>query len=167
MEAAVGKLLLERGLRLGVAESLTGGLLASRLVAVPGASSWFQGGVVAYQSSLKQEILKLGRGPVVSLEAASAMAEGALEVLRCDVALSTTGVAGPDEQEGNKPGTVFVGIAMPGSPSEALELHLPGDRERVRQMTVISALSALRSRLVARHGAGVGESGLGGPAHRP
>ncbi len=148
MEAAVGALVLGRGWRLGLAESLTGGLMASRIVSVPGASRWFAGSVVAYASEVKASVLSVPPGPVVSLEAAEAMAAGALDVLGADVALSATGVAGPDEQDGRPPGTVFVGLAMPGRDTEAVELRLPGDRERVRQMTVISALSMLRSRLV-------------------
>ncbi|MGO9197139.1 MAG: competence/damage-inducible protein A [Acidimicrobiales bacterium] len=149
MEAAVGKLLVARGWKLGVAESLTGGLMASRVVSVPGASEWFAGGVVAYATAVKESVLGVPPGPVVSSEAAAAMAEGARNVLKADVTLSTTGVAGPSEQEGHRPGTVFIGICLPGTPAEGVELRLPGDRERVRQMTVISALNLLRSRLRA------------------
>jgi len=77
MEVAVGRLLRDRGLTLAIAESLTGGLLASRLVAVPGASEWFRGAVVAYDSSVKRSVLGIPEGPVVSIEVAAAMAEGA------------------------------------------------------------------------------------------
>jgi nicotinamide-nucleotide amidase len=150
MEHAIGSLLCERGLCLGVAESLTGGLMAARIVSVPGASEWFMGGVVAYARPVKFELLGLEHGPVVSAAAARAMAEGARQTLGCDVAVSTTGVAGPAEQEGHRPGTVFIGLSMGDEPTEAVELRLPGDRERVRQMTVISALSALRSRLLSQ-----------------
>lgn len=148
MEHAVGRLLEARGLRLGVAESLTGGLMAARIVSVPGASEWFAGGVVAYASAVKRSVLHVPDGPVVSLEAAKAMAEGARSALGADVAISTTGVAGPTEQESKPPGTVFVGLCLPRAPAEAFELRLPGDRERVRQMAVISALNALRLRLL-------------------
>ena len=106
METAVGKLLLERALTLGVAESLTGGLLAARIVAVPGASEWFRGAVVAYDSAVKRSLLGVGDGPVVTGEAAAAMADGARRVLDADVGLATTGVAGPTEQEGRPVGTV-------------------------------------------------------------
>ncbi len=147
MEHAVGRLLLAKGWKLGVAESLTGGLMASRIVSVPGASEWFAGGVVAYATSVKQSILNLPKGPVVSLDAARSMAEGARAALGADVAVSTTGVAGPTEQEGQPAGTVFIGFALPGEAADAVEVRLPGDRERVRQMSVISALSVLRSRL--------------------
>jgi len=149
MEVAVGRLLRDRGLTLAVAESLTGGLLSSRLVAVPGASEWFRGAVVAYDSSVKRSVLGIPDGPVVSIEAAAAMAEGARRVLGSDVGLATTGVAGPTEQEGRPVGTLVVGLALPGSDPEAVESRLPGDRERVRQLATISALNSLRRRLGA------------------
>ena len=147
METAVGRLLLERSWTLGVAESLTGGLVASRIVSVPGASDWFAGGLVSYASELKHRLLGVPEGPVVSGEAAVAMAEGAVSLLKSDVALATTGVAGPAEQDGQPPGTVFAGVVIPGRPPEAVELRVPGDRDRVRQMATISALDVLRRRL--------------------
>ncbi|MGH8981523.1 MAG: competence/damage-inducible protein A, partial [Acidimicrobiales bacterium] len=148
MEQAVAAVLVERGLSLGVAESLTGGLIASRLVDVPGASSWFRGGVVAYDAAVKHSVLGVPDGPVVSAGAAVAMAEGARRVLGADVGLGITGVAGPDHQEEVAPGTVFVGLAFSGSPSLDRELHLPGDRARIRQYSAISALDLLRRTLV-------------------
>jgi len=147
MESVVGALLLGRGWSLGVAESVTGGLVAARLVSVPGASDWFKGGVVAYDAAVKRSVLGVGDGPVVTREAAAAMAEGARRILRADVGLATTGVAGPSEQEGRRVGTVVVGLALPGSVPDAVELRLPGDRERVRHLTTISALNVLRRRL--------------------
>ena len=114
MEVAVANRLLALGLTLGVAESLTGGLIASRLVGVPGASSWFKGGVVAYDSQVKFDVLGVSRGPVVTESAAVAMAEGARKVTGADVGLGITGVAGPDPQEDVAPGTVFVGLAHAG-----------------------------------------------------
>ena len=114
MEVAVANQLLPRRLTLGVAESLTGGLIASRLVNVPGASAWFKGGVVAYDSQLKFDVLGVPVGPVVTTAAAGAMAEGVRRVTGADVGLGITGVAGPEEQEGVAPGTVCVGLALPG-----------------------------------------------------
>jgi nicotinamide-nucleotide amidase len=149
MEAAVAALVAERALTLGLAESLTGGLVASRLVGVPGASDWFRGSVVSYASEVKFDVLGVPPGPVVSEPAARAMAEGARRVLGADVGLALTGVAGPDEQEGVPPGTVVVGLALPGHDTESLVFHLPGDRERVRQYAAISALDLLRRRLLA------------------
>jgi nicotinamide-nucleotide amidase len=149
MEAAVAAVLVPRRLTLGLAESLTGGLVASRLVNVPGASAWFRGSVVSYAADVKHTVLGVPEGPVVTEAAARAMAEGARGVLGADVGLALTGVAGPDDQEGVAPGTVIVGLALPGRGPESLVIHLPGDRERVRQYAAISALDLLRRRLAA------------------
>ena len=149
MEVAVAQRLLARGLTFGVAESLTGGLIASRLVNVPGASAWFKGGVVAYDSQVKYDVLGVPAGPVVNEPAAAAMAEGVRRVTGSDVGLGITGVAGPDDQEGVRPGTVFVGLALPAEPTQARQLRLPGDRERVRQFGAITALDLLRRALDA------------------
>jgi nicotinamide-nucleotide amidase len=146
MEAVVGSLLLERGLTVAVAESLTGGLVASRMVSVPGSSGWFRGGVVAYDSQVKYDLLGVPEGPVVSEAAAIAMADGVRRLLGADVGLATTGVAGPTEQEGHPPGTVWLGVAL-GDDVDAVQVRLPGDRDRIRQMTVISLVDRLRRRL--------------------
>jgi len=150
MEVAVAARLVAGGLTFGVAESLTGGLIASRLVNVAGASAWFRGGVVAYDSRVKFDVLGVPVGPVVTEAAAAAMAEGAARVTGADVGLGITGVAGPDEQEGVAPGTVFVGLHLPGQPGQTRELRVPGDRQRVRQYGAISALDLLRRALDAR-----------------
>jgi nicotinamide-nucleotide amidase len=150
MEEAVAALLVERGLWLGVAESLTGGLIAARLVDVAGASQWFRGGVVAYDSEVKHSVLGVPDGPVVTEAAAAAMAEGARRVLDADVGLGITGVAGPDPQEGVAPGTVFVGLVVGTAPTVTRRFQLPGDRPRVRQYSAISALDLLRRELLAR-----------------
>jgi nicotinamide-nucleotide amidase len=147
MEVAVAGRLEGRGLSFAVAESLTGGLIASRLVNVPGASSWFKGGVVAYDSQVKFDVLGVPVGPVVTAAAAAAMAEGVRKVVGAQVGLGITGVAGPDDQEGVAPGTVFVGLALPDGRTESRELRLPGDRDRVRQYAAISALDLLRRAL--------------------
>jgi len=149
MESALAAVLVARGLTLGLAESLTGGLVASRLVNVVGAGDWFRGAVVSYASDVKHDVLDVPPGPVVSQPAARAMAEGARRVLGAAVGLALTGVAGPDSQEGVAPGTVFIGVAGPGSAADAVEIRLPGDRERVRQFAAISALDLLRRRLLS------------------
>jgi nicotinamide-nucleotide amidase len=149
MEVAVASRFVAQGLTFGVAESLTGGLIASRLVNVPGASSWFRGGVVAYDSQVKFDVLGVPVGPVVTEAAAAAMAEGVARVTGADVGLGVTGVAGPDAQEGVAPGSVFVGLHLPGRPPQTRELRVPGDRERVRQYGAISALDLLRRALDA------------------
>ncbi len=147
MESVVAAQLVQRSFTLGLAESLTGGLIAARLVGVPGASDWFRGGVVSYSSDVKFDVLGVERGPVVSARAARQMASGARHVLGADIGLSVTGVAGPDEQEGHPVGTVFVGLAIGQGTPEAVELRLPGDRERVRQYAAVSALNILRQRI--------------------
>ncbi len=146
MEHAIATRLLDKGLTLGVAESVTGGLIASRLVNVIGASKWFRGGVVSYASEVKFDVLGVPVGPVVSPEAAEAMALGAAKLLGSDVGLSVTGVAGPEEQDGHPAGTVFVGIAI-GDNVSHVALRLPGDRPRIRAYSAISALDALRKAL--------------------
>jgi nicotinamide-nucleotide amidase len=148
MEVAIATRLVERNLTLGLAESLTGGLIASRLVNVAGASSWFRGGIVSYASQVKFDVLGVRKGPVVSEEAALEMAKGARRVLGADIGLSVTGVAGPDSQDGQKPGTVFVGLATP-TIERVMAMHLPGDRPRVRSYSAISALDVLRRELDA------------------
>ena len=147
MESVVIDMLRARGLSLGVAESLTGGLMGARFTSVPGASDVFRGGIVSYASDVKFSLLGVPEGPVVTAEAARAMAVGARRVLGADVALATTGVAGPAEQEGQPVGTVFLGLAMDDS-SEAQQMQLPGDRQRIRQYAVISAVNLLRRRLM-------------------
>jgi nicotinamide-nucleotide amidase len=148
MEVAVAAQLIARGITLGVAESLTGGLIASRLVNVAGASAWFRGGVVAYHEQVKFDVLGVPVGPVVSEAAAAAMAEGVCRATGSDVGLGITGVAGPDEQEGVAPGSIFIGLRLPDGSTPTHELHLPGDRERVRQYGAISALDLLRRALI-------------------
>lgn len=153
IEFSVLALLRERGLTLGLAESLTGGLMGSRICDVAGASDVFRGSIVSYASDVKFDLLGVPEGPVVSAEAASAMAAGARRALGSDVGLSVTGVAGPDPQDGREPGTVYVGVDLgplgSGSP-EAVELRLfRGDRRQTREFAVISAMSLLRARLLA------------------
>jgi nicotinamide-nucleotide amidase len=150
MEHAVAALLVEEGLSLAVAESLTGGLVASRLVNVPGASDWFRGGVVAYASDVKFDLLDVPSGPVVTAEAAAAMAAGVRRRLDADVGLGVTGVAGPDESEGQPPGTVFMAVAVGDDEPIAVRVRLPGDRDRVRQFACISLLDLLRRTLARR-----------------
>jgi nicotinamide-nucleotide amidase len=147
MESVVIDMLRDRGLSLGIAESLTGGLMGTRFTSVPGASDVFRGSIVSYASDVKFSLLGVPEGPVVTALAAQAMAEGARRALGADVGLATTGVAGPAEQEGQPVGTVFLGLAMDGA-SEAQQVKLPGDRQRIRQYAVISAVNLLRKRLM-------------------
>jgi nicotinamide-nucleotide amidase len=153
MEAAVGSILRDRGLTVGVAESLTGGLLGSRLTAVPGASEWFRGSLVVYASEAKRKLLGVGDGPVVSEAAAIQMATGVASTLGADIGMALTGVAGPTEQDGQPVGVVW--IAISGAMGEAgapdvmtRKLQLGGDRDQIRQISTISALDLLRRRLL-------------------
>jgi nicotinamide-nucleotide amidase len=149
MEEVAGGLLQAGQLTLGVAESMTGGLIASRCTEVPGSSGWFRGGIVSYASEVKFDLLGVPEGPVVCEEAAIAMAEGARRVLGAGVGLSVTGVAGPEEQDGQPVGSVFVGLALEER-SEAVHLRLAGDRTVIRQLAAVSALDLLRRRLTDR-----------------
>lgn len=107
----VAELAAAHGVTVAVAESLTGGMIASSLAEAPGASDWFRGGVVAYASDVKHELLDVPPGPVVSAPAAAAMAQGARRLLRADVAVAVTGAGGPDPQDGQPAGTVFLALA--------------------------------------------------------
>lgn len=147
MGRVVGRMIAERSLTLGVAESLTGGLVGACLAEVPGSSGWFRGSVVAYDKQVKFDLLDVPEGPVVTAEAAEAMAAGAARVLRADVGLGVTGAAGPAPHEGEPPGTVFLATVMDGR-AEVSGVRLPGDRDQVRELAVISLLDLLRRRLL-------------------
>ena len=151
MESVVLDLLRAQGWTLALAESVTGGLVSGRLTGVAGASEVYRGAVVSYASEVKFDVLGVEEGPVVTEDAAIAMAEGARKVLGADVGLALTGVAGPSEQDGMRPGTLFAAVALPdGEPDRVTSVHvrLPGDREMMRQLSVISALDLLRKRLL-------------------
>ena len=148
MEHVVGELLGQRQWSLAIAESMTGGLVSSRIVDIPEASSWFKGGVVTYASDVKFNVLGVREGPVVCEEAAVQMAEGVRKLLDTDVGLAVTGVAGPGRQEDQPVGTTWLGVALPTG-AEAVHVRLPGDRLRIRQLAAISVLDLLRRRLLA------------------
>ena len=147
MEDAVAERLVARSLTVAVAESVTGGLIASRLVNVVGASNWFRGGVVSYAADVKRDLLSVPNGPVITAEAAESMATGVRTRVGSDVGLAVTGVAGPEQEEGVEVGTVFVGLAIDGRITRSVRLRLPGDRKRVREYATISALDVLRRAL--------------------
>jgi nicotinamide-nucleotide amidase len=126
-----------------VAESCTGGLLASEMSAIPGCGDWFVGGVVAYHADVKFQLLGVAEGPVISAEAAMAMAQGVRELLGTDIGISITGVAGPEPEEGQPTGTVFIGVSEPQR-CEAMALVIEGDPDRIRAVAVESALTKLR-----------------------
>jgi nicotinamide-nucleotide amidase len=140
-----------RGWSLAVAESLTGGLVCATLVTVPGASAVLRGGVVAYATDLKAALLSVdealleARG-AVDPDVAVAMAVGVRTRLAADVGIATTGVAGPDPQDGKAPGTVHVAVVTPDG-VRGRELRLGGDRSAVRSATVDAALELARDAL--------------------
>lgn len=132
---------------LATAESLTGGLLAEILTEAPGASKTYVGGVVAYATSLKNDLLQVPESViethgVISAECARAMAEGARQVTGATYGLATTGVAGPETQEGAPVGTVHIAVATPDH-TMAEQLQLDGDRAEIREASCAAVLSAL------------------------
>lgn len=157
LAAELGNLLRGRGERIATAESCTGGLLAATLTSVPGASGWFQEGVVAYANDAKIRYLSVPpeliecRG-AVSRETAAAMAEGMRRAAAVDVAAATTGIAGPEGGSPAKPvGTVFVAIAD-GSGTVVHECHFSGDRETIRRETVDTLLRLILCHLRSMRG---------------
>jgi nicotinamide-nucleotide amidase len=146
----------EQGLTLATAESCTGGMVAARLTAVPGASDAFAGSVVAYSDDVKARELDvpsdlLERHGAVSAEVAAAMARGARARLGADVAVSVTGIAGPDGGSAEKPvGLVFLHAVGPDG-DVARRLDLPGDREMIRGRATAAALHLVRRLLESRH----------------
>ena len=107
----IAELLDSSGLVVAVAESLTGGMVASALAEAPGSSNWFRGAVVAYTPDVKHELLNVPPGPVVTAQAAAAMADGIRRLLRADIGLALTGAGGPEGQDGQPPGTVFLALS--------------------------------------------------------
>ena len=151
LEYVVIQALKTKDLTLGVAESCTGGLIAKRLTDVPGASAAFKGGIVSYTNEVKENLLGvpphiLERYGAVSKEVAAAMAEGARRALGCDIALSATGVAGPDKDDwGNEVGTMFVAIStFKGTHVRPLHLGTRPMRERLRTQTASHAFDLAR-----------------------
>ena len=152
VEELVLELCRARQLRLAVAESCTGGLVASRLTAVPGSSDVFVGGVVAYANEIKEAQLDvpatvLREHGAVSSQAAEAMAQGARRRLAANVAVAVTGIAGPDGGTPEKPvGLVYLHAEGPGG-GRGAELSVPGDREAVRSRAATTALHLVRNLL--------------------
>lgn len=145
--------LRDRGLSLGVAESLTGGALCSALVAVPGASAVLRGGIVSYATEIKASVLGvdialLERYGPVHPEVAAQMADGVRRAMMidgepADVGISTTGIAGPDSPDGQPVGTVHIGVSV-GAHTSTRKFRFDGDRAEVRAATVSAALEWAR-----------------------
>jgi len=158
--AAVVEALARTRATLATAESLTGGRLAALMTQVPGSSEVYRGGVVAYATELKLDVLEVPEAVieqygVVSGECALAMARGVRRLAGATYGVSTTGVAGPDRQEGKPVGTVFVGLAGPDGHETVVALELVGDRASIQDRTCLEALQVIMGNL---HGE---EPGLG------
>lgn len=157
--AEVVTLLIERGLTIAVAESLTGGLLVAELIGVPGASATVFGGVIAYNTALKHSVIGVDAGllaqhgpvhPAVARQMADRVRTTlAVDGEPADIGLSTTGVAGPGPQDGHSAGTVYLGFAI-GDDVSSLRLELGGDRAAIRDETVSESLLQLRIALETR-----------------
>lgn len=152
MEAVVAAALRERGARVAVAESITGGLLGSRLTSLAGSSGYFDGGFLVYSDAMKESLLGVPAALIrehtaVSEPVAIAMAEGARARTGSTYALSITGEAGPESASGQPPGVCFLGFAADGH-SEARRIHVPGDRDRIRKYAASAALDLLRRRIL-------------------
>jgi nicotinamide-nucleotide amidase len=152
LEDLAGRLLRVRGLTLAVAESCSGGLICHRLTNIPGASDYFQGGVVTYSNQAKEDLLRvpaatLAAHGAVSAETALAMAAGVRQAFRASHGLAVTGIAGPTGGAPEKPvGTVFMALATPRG--VAARRHLfPGGREEVKALTAQAALNWLLKEL--------------------
>ena len=145
------RLLTRAGQTVAAAESLTGGLVAAALTDVPGASNAFRGGVIAYATELKAQVLGVDvmmlrkHGPVYA-PVASAMAEGVRQRLGATIGVATTGVAGPGPQDGHPAGTVHIAVSLTGD-TVVRTMALAGDRDEVRRLTVERVLGLLLGRL--------------------
>jgi nicotinamide-nucleotide amidase len=136
----------DRESTVSVAESMTSGLIATRLGAAEGAGQWFRGGVVAYASEVKFKVLGVDPGPVITARCAQQMARGVRELTGSDLAVAVTGVGGPDEAEGNPPGTAFIAVSSEHT-DRAHRYHFPGDTTEVVQATTVQALRLLLAEL--------------------
>ncbi len=156
MEEVVGRLLIENGKTLAVAESCTGGLIAQRLTEIPGSSKFFIEGIVAYANAAKIRTLNVApdlieRFGAVSAEVAEAMSKGMLERTDTDFAISVTGVAGPTGGTEDKPvGLVFIGYADKYE-VKSIKLNLPGDRHLIRWRASQAALDFLRRKMIKKN----------------
>ena len=145
----VAHLAFGSGRTVAVAESLTSGALSSALGAAPDSSAWFRGGVVAYASEVKHTLLGVPDGPVVSEQAALAMAESTADLLGADIALAVTGAGGPDPQDGQPAGTVWLAVCA-GRHTTTECRRFPGSPEDVVQQTVLRGLALVVQTLEAR-----------------
>ena len=146
------KKLQEKNLTIAVAESLTGGLVAASLTEIPGASKVFKGSITAYADEIKQKVLNVNKETIlkftsISEQVALEMAINVRTIMKSDIGISTTGVAGPEKSAGFAPGLVFVAISI-GDHNMCQKLEITGDRSKIRNQTVHEILQLTLSRLV-------------------
>ena len=147
MESVVLDQLKAQSLTFATAESITGGMIGSRITEVPGSSDSYIGSVVAYEADIKRSLLKVPKDiSVVSQKAVEAMALGVCDLLGSDVSVAVSGAAGPYPHEGEEPGTVWMATNISGD-VQSFKVLFPFDRAQIRQFTVITVLNALRKRL--------------------
>lgn len=156
----VAELAVATGRTVAVAESLTSGRLASALGEAPDAADWFRGGVIAYASEVKFDVLGVTPGPVVSSSCAQEMATGVRSLLSAEVAVAVTGVGGPGAEDGVPPGTVFIAVATADGLLECAELHLSGAPAQVVEQTAEACVESLVRVLGAPRLRAAGASGL-------
>lgn len=147
LAAAIGHLATASGESVAVAESLTCGRIAQALGAVPDASTWFRGGVIAYQIEAKHRLLGVPWGPVVSAACAEQMARGALEAVGARISVAVTGVGGPGPAEGHPAGTVFIGVSS-ASVTRSSHHDFTGAPAEVLELTTLHALKDLKTLLL-------------------
>lgn len=135
------------GCTVATAESLTGGHLAAAIAAAPDASRWYRGGVVAYHAEVKYRLLEVPRGPVVTAESAESMARSACSLLGADCAVSLTGVGGPEDVEGEPPGTVYLAVYSGDGASSVSHHRFEGEPISVMGQAIEAALEALTERI--------------------
>ena len=138
----IARLATGSGITIATSESLTSGIVATRLGEGPDAAEWFRGGVIAYQESVKFDLLGVPEGPVVTAECAEQMAAGARRLLGADVVVSATGVGGPEPSEGKPPGTVFLAAVTPTG-ATVRELALDGGPDEVLEAVAGASLGLL------------------------
>lgn len=147
IQGVVGQLCGQKKWNLALAESVTGGMISSLIVSTEKASAWFKGCLVSYDSRIKWDVLDLPQAPVVTPKAARQMAVSASKLLKSDIGIGVTGVAGPDEQEGKPVGMVYCAISLPGGEIKDFSLFFSGDRNEIRLKASLSVLNLLRLEL--------------------
>ena len=137
-----------RRLSLAVAESLTGGLLSGRFAVGPDASEWYRGGIVAYTREVKQKLLGVGNGPLVSEQTAREMVRGVSDLLASNIAVAVTGAAGPDGLDGAEPGDVWIAVQY-GGVTTASRFTFSGDPAEICEETCRAAIELVATVLGA------------------